>query len=550
MKNWFCLLALIMLTSCYDDFDNSTTEVIEEKPRTIITTDINGKAIAPGIEDYSRLRLEFNGQSVPLKDSLFYFNASGLNKEGQLFYLYLDDRLYGLASFPLIENAVNYIEIGPAGTWQTEVISAGQDAELTLNSDVLLSIGSERVTAAGEPLSASATMEYLGFSDSESRTTLPDSYLDEDGRRERLEATDLAFMCRLSNGDGEEAYSAFGGSHIIIRNPVQNSHLYKVLGNGSLHRLEPVDGRYSFDGNGFYIYATSVPAEMIESRMTYDNLPVPFARLELDGKPVYTTQSGQWIAQLEEGAVANAVVRNPCGDTVQEWLIDPSGFNRQTGLVLEEQNELAAVDIEVLGCQAGMIQPALILEHMEGDQLMVFREEPIKVAFLACDASFGIRGFDLENGSKGPLLEWRTALDDIIRYLSACASDDTGFSYISIDGIEKRYEPFEVREMDGETVLESQDGRVLFRFDGTDEGVVNEESVNLYINDPGFGAEGFSISCQNSPLGCGIDYFNVTHYEDSGWFRVSFAGRIWAQTLQPAVASYYPIEGVIMRKRD
>jgi hypothetical protein len=81
-------------------------------------------------------------------------------------------------------------------------------------------------------------------------------------------------------------------------------------------------------------------------------------------------------------------------------------------------------------------------------------------------------------------------------------------------------------------------------------GLIPENLVNIVIDDSDFGESGYYVSCENSPLGCGISDFRVTHYsiQQNGQVRAKFSGDIWMQTLNPTLAGTYPIEGVIISK--
>ena len=134
--------------------------------------------------------------------------------------------------------------------------------------------------------------------------------------------------------------------------------------------------------------------------------------------------------------------------------------------------------------------------------------------------------------------------------LTECEELAEGYSYIQIEDDVKVYDAFFLEEAGERTILKSENEKVKFIFKGNAPGMYEEDEVNVLIDDEDFG---YYIKCENSPVGCGITEFNVTHYETNGGngstVRVSFSGTLWMQTVSPPVADFLDIKGVIIIKR-
>ena len=109
---------------------------------------------------------------------------------------------------------------------------------------------------------------------------------------------------------------------------------------------------------------------------------------------------------------------------------------------------------------------------------------------------------------------------------------------------------FRLKKLMGRTSLIDPNNEMKIHFNGLSSGVYDEQSVHVFIDDEDFGPLGYSISCEQSAWGCGLDDFNVTHFESTGGIlRISFSGVMWMQTIEPPLAGNFPIEGVIVTRR-
>ena len=154
-------------------------------------------------------------------------------------------------------------------------------------------------------------------------------------------------------------------------------------------------------------------------------------------------------------------------------------------------------------------------------------------------------------GETGPELDWDVNSVFSPNILSKCMSQEEGYAFVEVGDSEKILDQLEVSIEQGRTTFSTPDESFIFSVKGTEVQAYQESEVNILINDPSFGPDGYYISCQASDLGCGINRCEMTHFanNEGDWFRVQFEGEIWVRTINPAVASYKPVRGVILTKK-
>ena len=168
-----------------------------------------------------------------------------------------------------------------------------------------------------------------------------------------------------------------------------------------------------------------------------------------------------------------------------------------------------------------------------------------------CTEEFELGGFDIEEGHVGPIIGWSIHQIADITFLSDCDEYEDGFSYIKIKEDEKIYPAFNVQTEVMKTLLSEEQQRFSMDFLGTESRAYEKEEVRrIFINDIDFGDYGYQFDC-NSTLDCGMEEFIVTHFDEEpdGWVRITFKGRFFMGTIEPATAGYHPAEGVILTRR-
>jgi len=266
---------------------------------------------------------------------------------------------------------------------------------------------------------------------------------------------------------------------------------------------------------------------------------------------VCATENGKWIALLPESETIRMNLLNPCDESLQSETLDID-VNDLSGqnLIISDNNNYQKLNITVLDCNGDTVStPNLNVSSGNEVNHYIFSENYSDKWIAVCD-EFNIAAVDETSGESGPSLSWSTSIQDELDVLTHCGEYDQGYSVLKIREDEKIYPAFELRIEGERTVLQSPDGNVKFIFKGMEERMYDVNEVNVLIDDIDFGDKGYYIKCENSSYGCGIDNFNVTHYESegSGMVRVTFSGTLWMQTLTPSVAGNFDVEGVIVIK--
>ena len=547
MKKIFYISCCLLLISCYDDFDNTTEEIIEETPSTLVFTGLDGQVLNVPDLNAANYTLKVNDDIYPLDSDRFFLELNRVRKMNQSLELYKDGQLAAIAGGFLIENDVNYVSFNIMNDIFAEQIQAGSPRELDWADNIQFQLGANVSDVTGNSLTGSAEMQLSAYNTTDDLDHLPRLYMNSNGAH-LLDDIELAFHINSMDDNGNKVLFDPSQSAIKVLNEKPDFDLYKWTAH-AYHKLNAdSSGAYSFDGSGFYVYAHAVPADIIESRIDLDNTPVSFAKLNLNASSIHSTANGKWMAIAEEGQSLEIELENPCADILQSWSSNADALTATSGLSLNNTFASMELNYEAIDCAGDNVTyPGLEVSYNnELNAFWVFRDNPVNRIIINCDESAELSSIDVETYEQGPFIEWTDAFNDELRTMSQCPDDGEGFAFVTINGISKKYAHFNVENADGVTKMASMDGQFRFKFNGDTAGSYIEQDVNIFINDPQFGPQGFAISCENSSLGCGIEYMNVTHYEEDGWLRVSMRGEIWAQTLTPPIADYYPIEAVFL----
>ena len=307
-------------------------------------------------------------------------------------------------------------------------------------------------------------------------------------------------------------------------------------------------------GEGYYTFANYSPGVFVEGRVLKDGKPVAYQPMQWDlgslSNRICATEQGRWIAVLPEKEEVGINLLNPCSESLQSesLQINSTDITDET-LIIEDNEHYQLMDLMVLDCEGNIISaPNLNIGNGESETQYAFSQGNPDLWIAVCD-DFTIEAIDESTGESGPQINWSTSIMDNPDVIAACEDLKDGYSFIKIRTEKEIFKPFTIEVEDNRTIIASQDGSVKFLFRGTEEGFYQENEVNVAINDPDFGDKGYFIQCENSSLGCGIDSFNVTHYnQDEGTFRVAFSGSLWMQTISPSVAGEFKIEGIIVIK--
>jgi len=549
----YILLTILVFSSCYDDFDNSLTIVEEEVPTTTMETGITGKILGVNNQSIEIVELVKDGQTLATGQINFYSYLNNAQKRGDWLELYASERLIGAANPFLIENDINYLEIAAFSNLNTFVYNNSDAAKLNIAADIELDLGINAfLDSDGNTLSNNIQIDYslssnakevaqlgnIAYVDGEAVLMHNSSLLFINGSTRNIDYINDIDQTKLTFGSSYEGKSLF-----YLNRFGQFTLLYDDLVSGDVVPVADLGvfiiGEYK---KGVYTEGTVVKESNRVSYMPFDS----------DNRTYYSTAKGRWANFLPANENVTLQILTPCLDILESKSLQIEETEKQFELDIKEGDDLIYnIKTKVINC-AGEVEEIQAINVTSDDNsfIYVFNDSEIDSWIPICKDEFDISGSDRRLLDNGPQFSWSIDISDDLTIISNCTEFENGFGYVNINGEERVYDAFNVDTGNETTSLKSSTDNLRLYFDGLSERDYEEEEVRIFINDPGFGASGYAISCENSPLGCGIEDFVVTHFEDTndGWLRVSFSGVLWAQTIDPPVAGNYPISGVILSK--
>ncbi len=552
-KLLFSLSIILICGSCYEDLDNTPpSQIIIETEEIIVNTSISGSVMGMDDNIISDYLLEVNGELNVIPSDYFFLELENLKKKGQTIHVLKDEKQIGIRTQLLVENDINHMEIRQHPEYGQKIIS-DTDSKINFSKNLTADFTSAKWTNG---YTGEITVDYVNIESTIPLTPVGYSTISD------LLAVDSrgGFYLSVRNENGVEII-ADEEFPIIIKTSDLDDDVNSLFVFNREDEIWILVTEFSSGdevavlGEGYYTFANYTPGVFVEGKVIKDDKPVAYQPMDWIlsslSNQIYATEKGRWIALLPERESVRVNLLNPCDESLQTETLDIEVKDiKDQNLIIEDSDNYQQLNITILDCNGDIVStPNLAVNNGAVELHYVFSEDYSDRWITVCD-EFGIFAVNNMTGESGPELAWSTEIMDGLDVLTDCSEFDQGYSFIKIRDDEKIYSAFEL-EVEGErTVLKSKEGNVKFIFQGMKEGMYNADEVNVLINDSEFGEKGYYIKCENSSLGCGINNFNVTHYEsgESGMVRASFSGTMWMQTLSPSVAGNFDVEGVIVIK--
>jgi len=549
MLRYILLFITVFISACYDDYDFSEEIIIEEEPGTLVNTYVNGIIHIDGFEDYEKLDLQIGPLFQGLKSNQFYEYAEGLRKEAQLLELYYNNQLLAISRFRPVENDINKLAIQPLPVLEEYSISSGTINEnISLGDQFTLELRGVPVDNSGIAYNGDYKVEFAQLNSDFFFATFGYSARSVTNEKLIIDAYKSGMYMRVLGSRGEELSFAPGMASLRYMTG-EGVQLFSIFQDG---RLQAISNQASIVKSGFNFLLGAQPASDISITLDFDGKAVAYSQLRINGRSFEGTAKGKYSIVVEDGVDLDIELIDRCGNSIKNWLIsanDISDENLHLSLEASESSYVFVFQADMIDCNGTKASiSALSLDETGTDRTLIYPEFTNSIVTTICSESFKIAGLDVSDWTTGPEFDWRTEFGSDMGHILNCNLDTDAYGFFSISDELKLYESFELELHDSETIIRSSDDVFRIRFDGVSEGSYLTEGVNLYIDDPGFGDKGIRIYCENSELGCGVEHFEVSHYpmgSVENLFRVTLDGRIWAQTLNPPVAGYYPLEGTI-----
>lgn len=555
MKNYihFILLLSIVTIGCYKDADNTPpTQIIIETSEVFVNTSISGSVLdinGTVLKDYA---LRVNGEINSIPSDYFLLELEDLKKKGQTIHVFKDDAQIGIRTQLLVENDINHMEILQHDPYLQKTISES-DTKIEFTKSLSAELSNTRWEGG---YTGQVTVDYIHIDASNGMTPVGYTSLSD------LAAVDSKGGFYLSvKTDTEDAIIAQSDNPIVLKTSSLDESVNSLFVFDRENEIwvlvkEITSGdEVEILGEGYYTFANYTPGVFVEGKVLKEDKPVAYQPMDWDltnlSNTFIATEKGRWIALLPEDESVEVNLLNPCDESLQTETLDIEVEDIQDqNLIIQNNSNYQSLNVSIVDCNGDEVgSPNLNVSQNEESVHYVFSSEYQDRWIAVCD-EFEIAAINEATGEMGPELSWSTDINGGLDVLTDCDELGEGYSFIKIREDEKVYKAFDVELEDGRTILKSQNGNVKFIFKGMEKGSYEVDEVNVLINDAEFGEKGYYIKCENSSNGCGINTFNVTHYESnaSGMVRVAFSGNMWMQTLSPLVAGNWDVEGVIVIK--
>ena len=555
MRLLFISALLLLFSSCYKDVDNTALiEVITEQPRIDMETGLTGH-VDEGTElpmsDYS---LQINDEIYEVPESHFYFHINDLDKEGQLVEVIKDGEIVSVAYSYLVENDINRLELESF----PDAVEATADGVIAIKDGISMNVSlTDLVDGSGIEVSEAVSSRLVVLEDKELLNQFGSSAYTKEGALLSINPK-LGFTVGFHSASGTLSLSA--GSKITFNiSTFQGQQLYAFhrefgywleLGTIGLSEI-------TTDQLGYYLIGDSNPGIYSEGTIKNDDKVVSFINgshtLGDQSFSFLSTENGRWAHVLPEARALETNLYDPCKNLLasNELLVsETSQVNHESNL---PDKQLFNISAEIIDCNGNNFEnPSIsINSHESSEEVYVFSGSSTERKIAICNPEFKIAGYDLANSDKGPQIPWALDKDDQLKYLSNCKSQEDGYTYVKINEEVHVYPHFNYVTIEDETRFFTSNSTFEIRIKGDAKDFYSDDEVNIAINDPSIGDDGYFISCLNSENGCGIDDLRITHINESGegWIRASFRGTLWMRTIQNPTAGNYSIEGVILIKQ-
>lgn len=550
--SFLALCSAAMLSSCYNDYDNSE-DIASNTPDApiIVSTIISGMVMDNGnsISDYS-LSVQDDIAEVVDPQVLFYSEVNDVNKKGQAIYVYRNDQLIAMTHTQLIENDINYLEIELFDNYQSKSLEPTN--EISINNNVSASIAAERFQDINGNTLTNAMLSYRDLS------TLGDmAQLGRSGFNAKEDLLALqhvaAWELRLFQSD-EEIISSKGGITLNINNDEKNSRLFHFDESDekwrSIQVLNVGQNEVVVNNTGFYSISSAQEAIYVDGTIRHEGQDVSFQKLHSDLTPsIISSYNGKWLDIVPQSSDINYEIKSPCGTVQHSQAITTSETDITAAIIEDNSDSYYQFSPVIYNCEAEPITVNALSIGFDNDVQGIYPFLDNKPALIGiCMDDFLIAGYDIQSATKHLSLPWSRFINADNISLLNCGEYNNGYSYIKIGADKEILQAFEFSNTQETSTFQSTDEKIKFIFKGTDTGLYNENEINIKIEDMDFGISGYRMSCLNSTIGCGMEQWNVTHYKAGveKWVRVDFSGELWMQTINPAEAGYFPVSGIIL----
>lgn len=560
LKNISFILICILFVACHQDFETEPkVEQNTEDPQVIITTEITGQVLDASGNVQDDYIMDIGLNQVVQNKRYFLEAVEAVNKKGQYIELTQADAFKGFALPLLIENDVNVLNLRFFPELESMRVDLNQNQKITPNVNILIS---SLKNGAGEKHTSAFNLGIRDLSDENYDWQLGSFGYDKLNSLVSLKPIQRFYFELKDDNDNSLEIDPDSPSRLTYGGVTMHSIGLFLLDNDSKKWKLITDINNSIAqiiDDGYYMLAEYEAGIFTEGHLLLDGEAISYQKFrwqnpmtETEG---FTSVSGKFLSVVPSNSVLIYNVIDPCNTSLRTIDYDSPDQNADDILfhIENTDGEFFNLDASILSCDEELNnQPAVNMFLDNGNYIYAFNGTDINTWLSVCSNEFEIAGYNIEEDSSGPTISWSTQTEEAIEYLSDCESHLDGFSFLKIRQDKKLYPSFEFSRVGNTTILEADGGEMKLIIQGAEIGQYNVEQLNIRINDDNFGDDGYAVNCENSSEGCGINEAYISHYEemDSGWIRMTFSGEVWMQTITPAAAGNFPIEGTILCKAN
>ena len=555
------LLSILCLTACYDNMDNSIVLDTQDDAPILITTAITGSVVDASDSELTNYQLSVSSEVKNIEGRRFLVQLEEVNKKGQAIYVKEGDQINSMLHTQLIENDINLVKLQIFDPMNSSLISSSGLDVVNISPSISLQISQAMIKdTQGNIPTADVYIDHRDLSNLNNISQLGVSAY---SLKNELRSTNhlSAFHLELRGADGT-AYNIQNQIDIDISIEASDEQV-------SLFHFDTDDEKWkevvelNNGGNtiqiaktGLYTISQHSKAIYAEGDVNKEGTKVSYQLMSVIQHQIYTSAEGRWITILPSDQDISISTLTPCQYEISTFSLPATSIDVNNVDLEVSDGNYYKLQTTVYDCNGELEETtAIYLRNKNGvGNIYTFSDKNIDAWVSVCNPEFDIATYDIDTDVKGISIPWSLDIVDDQSFLVSCEGFEDGYSYIKIQDDRLVLEPFDALKIveDGipKTTLESIDSNIRFKFEGQMADNYTQDEVNVYLNDPMFGDEGYFISCESSDEGCGFTTWNVTHYEagNENWVRVSFAGEVWMQTIEPPQAGYFPVEGVILTK--
>lgn len=556
---WVLTLATIMFTSCYDSVDNSIVVDTDPDTPTLITTAITGSVVDADNNELTNYQLSAGNLLENIESKRFLIQLENVNKKGQAIYVKDGSQITSMLHTPLLENDINLIRLQLFNPMNSSLISSSDPDRIDISPNTSILIVADEVRDAQGNIPTQDV--YVDYRDLSSLNNIAQLGVSAYSASEQLLSTQHinAFHVEL-RGDNGDAYSIGESIEVnisLIENTTKTALFHFDMEDEKwkeITQLQKGNNSIQITKTGLYTVSKYSKGVYAQGDVNKEGVKVSYQLMSLDQRHINTTANGRWITTIPADQDILISTLTPCKNDISTYTVPASNIDINNIDIEVINGNYYKLQSTVYDCNGELEETTAISidDRIDIHNVYTFSDKNIDTWVSVCDAEFDIATYDIDTDIKGTIIPWSSDIKDDQSFLVSCEEFQDGYSYIKIKNDKRVLPPFDAIKIDDGTTLQSSDSKIRFKFKGQMVNNYDMKDVNVYLEDPSFGTNGYRIACENTDEGCGFTTWNVTHYEAGSekWVRVSFAGEVWMQTLDPPQAGYFPVEGVILTKAE